>query len=706
MTVSNKKVISVIEALPFVFTRKTLQEIILRPDERQQPGKKSCSKKKAPYKPQKDITRIEETLSALVSIGFLAKEKKGFKKTGSLEFESEIKINTSGDAITRFKDDDILIKKADSNFASNNDRVHIKIFDYKKGFFYGKVTEITKKEKTLYAAKIQRKTGPTAVLSLLDAQADMEVICYDTGKDINAGDFAIIGLTGKIVSGRRECRIIKTYIDDNEEFDFLRVKIKHSLPDSYSSDYEKRNPETLIPEVEKNNRKDYTKLFTVTIDGETAKDYDDALSVKVNKKTTKLYVHIADVSAYIKKGSDMDREAFERGNSYYLGNKVIPMLPEIISNEICSLKEGVERYTLTAEMLFDSNGNMTKFESFRGIIKVNKRLTYENTDKILKKKGFGSLNVNLRIMMKLAETLHKKRSASGRLDLNVTDQEIVYENEKIKEIRFARRLKSHMLIEECMLSANEAVSKVLKEKGVPSLYRVHEKISDENLETLRTFMKVIGIKISSGKNSGLNLQEVLQKVAGKPYEQVVSLVILKSMMQAFYGPEPLGHFGLGFTDYTHFTSPIRRYPDLVVHRCLKSLIDSSAPPYNIHQLLEAGEKSSTMERIAQKAERDLIKIKSCRILKNSVGMEFDAVISGMAKFGLFVSLIEMPIEGMIPLRNMKDDYYNVNEDEYTITGQRSGRVFRLGDKIKVRLVQADIELLRIDFEPVKTGKRK
>jgi len=703
MPVSNKKVFSVIDALPPFFTRKTLGDIILKPDQKDKKGK---TKKKASYKPQKDIAKIEESLKALISLGFLVKEKNGFRKKGSLEFTGAIKVNSSGNAAAEYNDNDIIITKKDSNFAANNDNVGIKIYDYKKGFFYGKVTEITRRDKTVYAAKVQRKTGPSAILTLLDAQADLEAISFDTSKDVNTGDFAIVVLTGKTASGRRECRIVKTYKEDDEELDFLRVKIKHELPDSYSSSYEKTDPETLIPRVELQDRKDYTKLFTVTIDGDTAKDFDDALSIKVNKKTTKLYVHIADVSAYIQKNSTLDREAFHRGTSYYLGNRVIPMLPEIISNESCSLKEGVKRYTLTAEMLFDSSGNMTRFEAFRGIIRVNKRLTYESADKILKKKGFGPLNTNLKIMMKLAETLHKKRSSSGRLDLNLTDQEIVYDKDKLKEIRFAARLKSHKLIEECMLSANEAVSKTLKDNGVPSLYRVHEKISDENLESLKKFMLVLGIKIPGDKNTGINLQEVLKKVSGKPYEQVVSLVILKSMMQAFYGPEPLGHFGLGFTDYTHFTSPIRRYPDLVVHRCLKSLIDSSSPPYDMQQLLEAGEKSSTMERIAQKGERDLIKIKSCRILKNSIGNEFEAVISGMTRFGLFVSLIAMPIEGMIPLKNLKDDYYNLNEDNYTVTGRRTGRVFRLGDKLNVKLVQADIETLRIDFEPVKTGKRK
>jgi len=217
---------------------------------------------------------------------------------------------------------------------------------------------------------------------------------------------------------------------------------------------------------------------------------------------------------------------------------------------------------------------------------------------------------------------------------------------------------------------------------------------------------VLNVKLDTGKTMGKSIQDVLEKVSGKPYEQVVNLVVLKSMMQAYYGPEPLGHFGLGFLDYTHFTSPIRRYPDLIVHRCLKTLIDSSTPPYRMPELIEIGEKSSMMERIAQKAERDLIKIKSCRLMKQHIGEEFDVIISGLTKFGMFVSLIEMPIEGMVPLKNLTDDYYVLKEDEFTVIGRKLNKRYRLGDRIKVKLVNADMEMLRIDFDLAPAKKRR
>jgi len=449
-----------------------------------------------------------------------------------------------------------------------------------------------------------------------------------------------------------------------------------------------------------------TENFTVTIDGDSSKDFDDAISIRESRNSIKLYVHIADVSAYVKKGSRLDHEAFARGTSYYIGDRVIPMLPEKISNDLCSLREGVDRLTLTAEMNFDSKGNMTKFEAHRGIIKVNKRLTYNNAETIIKGRGLSQLHRTIQKMNKLAKLLNKKRLKEGKLDLNLTDQEVLYEEGHVKEIRFAPRLQSQSLIEEFMLSANEAVSRALKENSIPALYRVHEKISEDNIISLKRFLAVLNVKMDMGQTMGKSIQDVLARVSGKPYEQVVNLVVLKSMMQAYYGPEPLGHFGLGFMDYTHFTSPIRRYPDLVVHRCLKSLIDSSEHPYRMNELIETGEKSSTMERIAQKAERDLIKIKSCRLMKQYIGEEFDVVISGLSKFGLFVSLIDMPIEGMIPLRSLTDDYYVLKEDEFTIIGRRQNRRFRLGDKIRARLATSDIENLRIDFELVPVNKKR
>jgi ribonuclease R len=249
-----------------------------------------------------------------------------------------------------------------------------------------------------------------------------------------------------------------------------------------------------------------------------------------------------------------------------------------------------------------------------------------------------------------------------------------------------------------MLSANIAVARKLNKEGIPSLHRNHEKISSEKMVTLSEFLKLHNLSLDRSGNLGVEIQKILEKVKGKFNEQVINLVVLKSMMQAFYSGVPLGHFGLGFKDYTHFTSPIRRYPDLLVHRCLTSIINGTEAPYTFEEIMDIGEKNSEMERVAQEAERDMIKLKSCRFMEGFIGERFSGVVSGVAKFGIFVSLERYPVEGLIPLRLLTDDYYLLEEDMFRITSRKYSKRFTIGDKIEVTLVNVDSDRLRIDFD--------
>jgi len=708
MPLSSKRIIQSINMLSGSFSRQDLiTELVEKKIEKNKARKGKDYKKKPAYKSEIDISRIDDTVSALFSAGFLKKNKKRYTVLHKLHSEGTISINSSGNGIVKtFDGDEIVIQKDKTNNAHNNDHVSIRVVDYRKGVFFGEVRHILQRDKNSFMAKYTKKTKGFIYYTLLDMPGNIEV-CLDinrlkkeTGSFTARDHLYLVTLEPKFVGGRQLC-IVENFLSmSDEDNDLKRIRIKHSLPEPHKKYKELKNIRENIPETEFRDRKDYRKHFTVTIDGADAKDFDDAISIRKIGQKTKLYVHIADVSAYVKARGELDMEALSRGTSCYLGNNVIPMLPEELSNDLCSLKEGVDRLTLTAEMTFNSKGDISECDFHRGIIKVKKRLTYDSADTLIGKKAINTLSRNLKQMYILAKRLNKKRSSEGRLDLNLTDEELVFENNRVVEIREAKRLRSHMLVEEFMLSANETVSKAIKENGIPSLYRTHEEISDEKLYALKQFLKLYSIRLNKAGNRGMNIQKILQEVSGREYEHVVSLVVLKSMMQAYYGIESLGHFGLGFDDYTHFTSPIRRYPDLIVHRCLKSLIDKSPPPYTAEELIFIGEKSSEFERIAQKAERDMTKLKSCRLMKPRTGETFMATITGIAKSGFFVTLKEIPIEGMVPLRALTDDYYLINEDDYTIIGRKYSRRFRLGDSVKVRLASVEIELMRIDFEPV------
>ncbi len=689
----SRKIISAIEATRFDFTLNELAAGLVRPghDKRKVKGKR-----KAKGGREKDASLIQETLNGLVTAGLIKRKKNHYLKIHSFVHEGKIRIGPKGDGVLLFGDSEIIIKRDNTGGAHDSDLVSARIDDFRKGLIFGSVLKILERSRDLYIAKAVLRTHEMVLFNLIDVPGNREAGAPPPVDKILPGDMAFVKLEEGEFKNRQRCSVVSVFSPDDENYDFTRIVMKHSLPPQHKHYPELSSPERLSSDS--GRRKDYTRLFTITIDGESAKDFDDAISIEKDRNGYTLVVHIADVSAYVQKGSGLDLEALARGTSYYLGNNVIPMLPEALSNDLCSLREGVDRFTLSVEMRIDRKGAISEQRFSRGLIRVDRRLTYNLADQILLKGGNDQLQKILETMYELTELLHANRVAQGSLELNLTDESLIYENNVVTDIRYLTRLKSHQIIEEFMLCANVVVSRALREADIPSLFRNHEPIPPDSLVSLKNFLRLLNIHFKVSGNVAANILKVLKGISGTEYEHVVNMVILRSFMQAYYGAIPEGHFGLGFKDYTHFTSPIRRYPDLVVHRCLKSLIDGAAPPYETEELVRIGDKSSELERIAQSAERDFVKLKSCRLMKGRVQEVFNAIVSGVSRYGFFVTLVDMPIDGMVPLRTLTDDYYLLKEDEYTVIGKRYGRRFRIGDKITVRLVNVELERMIMDFD--------
>lgn len=694
MPVTSRKIVAYINARSGEFTRKDLVADLIG-DRSDTSRKKSRKKSKQPA-PVRDLSIIDETLDGMVAAGLLRKKRNNYIKVHAFAVEGKIRINSKGDGLLQALDNEIIIKKDDTVGAHFNDLVAVKIIDVKQGIISGAVEKIIHREKHTYFARVVNATRDSVTYNLMDVPGNREVCAAKPSGSFNRGDMALIQLEEGLHNRREKCSVIKTFPPDDERYDLERVMVKHSLPGPHKDYHELRDMQALRPDA--GSRKDYRELFTVTIDGADAKDFDDAISIERRGDGYILHVHIADVSSYVRKNSELDREALKRGTSYYIGNTVIPMLPEVLSNDLCSLREGVDRLTMSVEMDIDRNGAVKKSRCARGLIRVNRRLTYTGADEILTSGGGGPVADMLRMLYDCAMLLHTRRVSQGSLELNLTDQSLVYENNVVTDIRYVERLKSHLMVEESMLCANVAVSRYIRESGIPSLYRNHETVSPESLVSLKEFLRQLGIPFKTGGNTAANFQKVLARVAGSDIEHVVNMVILKSMMQAFYGAYPDGHFGLGFKDYTHFTSPIRRYPDLVVHRCVKAIIDKTPPPYSLDEIVEIGDRSSELERVAQSAERDFRKLKTCRLMTDRVGETFTAVINGVSRYGFYVTLTETPIDGMVPLWTLTDDFYLVKEDDYTVVGRKYGRRFRMGDRVKVRLTSVELDRMIIDFE--------
>lgn len=457
-------------------------------------------------------------------------------------------------------------------------------------------------------------------------------------------------------------------------------------------------------------RRDLRSLRMVTIDGEDAKDLDDAVSVERIDDGYRLGVHIADVSHYVREDGKLDKEAFARGTSVYLIDKVLPMLPAELSNGICSLTAGQDRLAITCMMDIDNKGKVMRHDIFKSVIHVNERMTYTAVNQIItdddpeSKTRYRDLVDDFRLMKELADIIRRERDSRGALDFDFPESKIIVDGNSFPiEIKPFVRGAGEMLIEDFMIKANETVAEYMFWQEMPLLYRVHEKPEGESLQKLNKVLAVFGYTIQENKAEPFVFQKILNDIKGSPQENVISLLVLRSMKHARYVPRELGHFGLASKYYCHFTSPIRRYPDLIVHRVLSLVLEGKMNGKKRGQLESRmgkyGEQASLQENKAEEAERDLKDLKKAQYMQQFIGEAFEARISSVQSFGFFVELPNT-VEGLVHISTIADDYYFFNDRSYTLTGTHNGKVFAIGDQVKVQLVSVDVDSAKIDFELV------
>lgn len=448
-----------------------------------------------------------------------------------------------------------------------------------------------------------------------------------------------------------------------------------------------------------------------TIDGENARDFDDAVSLeRLDNGNYRLGVHIADVNYYVSEGSALDQEAYQRGTSVYFPDRAIPMFPERISNNLCSLREGEDRLTMSAFMEFDPTMKLAQYDLTPSVIRSKARLTYTAVRQMLKdgdetlRERYAELLPTLELMKELSELLLQKRMARGSLDFDLPEPELVLDLQgNVENIIKAERNLAHRLIEEFMLAANETVATHLTWMNIPTMYRTHEPPDENKIAQLNDFIGTLGLHIRSTKNlHSKDIQRLLKQVRGKTTEHLVNTIALRAMKQARYTVQNAGHFGLASTCYTHFTSPIRRYPDLIVHRVLKAALAGEAFAEEMQErrrehLDTIAEHSSIRERIAMEAEREIVQVKKLRFMEDKVGDIFPGLISGVANFGLFVELRDYFVEGLVHVTNLHDDYYEYREETFSLVGERTKKTYRVGDAVRVQIADVSVSKRQIDF---------
>lgn len=618
---------------------------------------------------------------------------------------------------------DVYIPRNAMDGVMTNDRVRVRVEREKGGDrFRGEVLEIVTRAFTR-AMGAFRSTGPGRGMlrdQSLTWGADLNVRC-PTHLQVKENELVVVQIMDYPGSSQGFWGDVVAVVGDAADpvNDSLRMLHARQIPIEFSREAlrEASSLSDHVTEADMAGRKDLRHLPIITIDGKTAKDFDDAIFTEMTQTGFHLIVAIADVSHYVRPGSAIDEDAYLRGTSTYFPNFVAPMLPEALSNELCSLKPNVPRLAMVAEMWLTHQGELERTQFYEAVIQSKARVTYGQAQEVVDGHTPAELKhveQNILRCADLAKILMAKRFREGSLDLDLPESEIELDDGGVPvDIMRSERLFSHRLIEELMLIANVAVARVFRDADVPALYRVHDTPADEAMVNFASFLKAFGYKQKlGGGHLAKKISKALEFFKGHPKEHVLNVLALRSLAQAKYSPNNIGHFGLGFSDYAHFTSPIRRYPDLIIHRLLKA-VTRSGRGYQLmsHEELEtAGTILSACEQRSVKAERQIRAIKRARFLSQHLGEEFEGIISSVTKFGLFVLLRQFDIDGLLRVEQLGGDRFEFDDEKLRLVGRKSGMSYEIGDPIKIVVAKADTDLGQVDFvlpeEHERVGKER
>ncbi len=610
------------------------------------------------------------------------------------------------------KDDieDIFVNSSNTNQALNGDLVKVRLFPRRKNKKQeGEIIEVIKRGKKQYVGTILKEHRMSF---FMPDNVSMPIDIMIEEKDLNGakdGDKVVVAITewpersknpfGEVI------HLLGRPGDNDVEMNSILAEFEFPLSFPKDVEAEAERISDIIPEKEIKKRRDFRKILTMTIDPFDAKDFDDALSLKkLENGNWEVGVHIADVSHYVKPGSRLEEEGYSRATSIYLVDRTIPMLPEKLSNHVCSLRPNEDKLCFSAVFELDDNAKIHKEWFGRTVIRSDRRFNYDEVQEIIENQK-GELSEEILTLDRLAKKLRAERFSKGAI--NFESREVRFrldENAKPISVYVKEMKDSNRLIEDFMLLANKRVAEFIGRNKSPErtfVYRVHDEPNSEKLNTFSTFLKKLGyqLRTNSRKNLADSYNNLFEDIKGKGEQQMIETIAIRTMMKAFYTTENIGHYGLGFPYYTHFTSPIRRYPDVMVHRLLEMYLDN-APSQDKDLYEEKCKHSSQMEIKAAEAERASVKYKQAEFLMDKVGQEFWGLISGVSKWGLFVMLEESHCEGLVANHKMNDDFYVLDNDNYQLVGSKYKKVFRLGDRILVKVSKVDLAKKQLDFELV------